>query len=67
MAYVDATAMAFFLFSHNSKKLHHNIHIEKKKWVYRKRRNEGERERTCKNGAAMQSGVVEDIFIVIKY
>lgn len=24
-----------------------------------------ERERTCKNGAAMQSGVVEDTFVVV--
>lgn len=60
MAYVDATAMAF-LFSHNSKKLHHNIHIEKKNEFTGKEEMK-ERERTCKNGAAMQSGVVEDTF-----
>ena len=37
MAYVDATAMAF-LFSHNSKKLHHNIHIEKKMSLQEKKK-----------------------------
>ena len=64
MAYVDATAMAF-LFSHNSKKLHHNIHIEKKMSLQEKKK--WRRERTCKNGAAMQSGVVEDTFVLIKF
>lgn len=44
MAYVDATAMAFFLFSHNSKKLHHNIHIEKKMSLQEKKKWRRERE-----------------------